>query len=141
MDFDAERFLVGLADAYNGRDPERLRSFFALDDPRFGVFEDFTGELLDGEGYAATLEAAEGASGTMTYELLRCDRFGDFAVVHAVQEIDFADEEEGIARARIRATMLVLLGGGSPRVAAAHFSTIPGSGDDCMHPGACCGSE
>jgi hypothetical protein len=43
MDFDPQVFLAQYADAYNARDPETLRSFFMLDDPRFGVFEDYTG--------------------------------------------------------------------------------------------------
>lgn len=37
MDFDPQVFLARYADAYNARDPESLRSFFALEDPRFGV--------------------------------------------------------------------------------------------------------
>jgi len=93
MGFDPDRFLTRYADAYNGRDPEKLRTFFALDDPRFAVFEDFSEDLFDGETYAAILEGAFDASGEMSFELLRCDRFDDFAIIHAIQKI--IDEGEG----------------------------------------------
>ena len=55
MGFDPEMFLARYADAYNSRDPETLRSFFALEDPRFAVFEDFSEKLFDGETYGAIL--------------------------------------------------------------------------------------
>src|SRR5512139_2985185 len=139
MAFDPEVFLARYADAYNARDPETLRSFFDLEDPRFSVFEDFSDKLFDGEAYGVILEAAFDATGEMAFELLRCDTFGEFATVHAIQKIVDRDEEGGIVEALIRATLLINLGGGEPRVASAHFSTLPASGDACCLPGGCQG--
>jgi len=75
-----------------------MRTFFDLTDERFAVFEDFTGDLIDGDAYSAMLEAAFDATGRMSFELLRCDDFGGIAVLHAIQKIVLEDEEEGIAR-------------------------------------------
>jgi hypothetical protein len=63
MGFDAQGFLDRYAGAYNHRDPEGMRTFFDLSDGRFAVFEDFTGDLIDGEAYSAMLEAAFDATG------------------------------------------------------------------------------
>lgn len=139
MAFDPQMFLTRYADAYNARDPETLRSFFALEDPRFGVFEDFSGELFDGETYSAILESVFDATGEMTFELLRCDRFGDFGVVHAIQKIAEEDEDDGIAEADIRATLWVDLSDAGVRIVSAHFSNLPASGDECCLPGGCQG--
>jgi hypothetical protein len=127
MGFDPDRFLTRYADAYNGRDPEKLRTFFALDDPRFAVFEDFSEDLFDGETYAVILEGAFDASGEMSFELLRCDRFDDFAIIHAIQKIiDEGEEEEGVfTEVLVRATMWVTVSGEEARVVAAHFSSLP----------------
>jgi hypothetical protein len=125
MGFDAQDFLDRYAEAYNDRNPEGMRSFFDLSDPRFAVFEDFTGELIDGEGYAAMLEAAFDATGRMSFDLLRCDDFGGVALLHAVQKIIFEDEDEGMGEARIRATLWVKTDAGGPRVVSAHFSAVP----------------
>ena len=38
MAFDAQGFLDRYAGAYNGRDPEEMRTFFDLSDARFAVF-------------------------------------------------------------------------------------------------------
>ena len=138
MAFDAQAFLDRYAASYNARDPEGMRSFFDLSDPRFAVFEDFTGELIDGDGYSAMLEALFDATGRMSFELLRCDDFGGVAVVHALQRIAFEDEEEGIGEARIRATLWVKTDG-EPRVVSAHFSATPSAGEECL-PGGCAGS-
>ena len=141
MTFDADVFLAEYAAAYNARDPEKLRSVFALDDDRFSLFEDFTGELFDAELYAATLEAAFDAPGSMSFRLLRSDRFGDVAVVHAIQTIAVGDEEMGVGEAQIRATLIVDVGGSSPRIVSGHFSNLPASGEEGCPPGAgCCGS-
>ena len=137
MAFDAQNFLDRYAAAYNARDPEGMRAFFALSDPRFAVFEDFTGELIDGDGYSAMLEALFDATGRMTYELLRCDDFGGVAVVHALQKIAFEDEEEGIGEARIRATLWVKTDD-EPRVVSAHFSATPSSAEECISGGCGC---
>lgn len=137
MNFDPETFLTGYAAAYNARDPEALRSFFAVDDPRFAVFEDFSGKLFDGETYAVILEAAFDASAEMSYELIRCDTFGELATVHAVQKLVDKDETDAVVEAFIRATLLISLSGGTPRVVSAHFSTVPGSGGGCCDPGGC----
>ena len=141
MAFDPDMFLVRYADAFNARDPETLRTFFALDDPRFAVFEDFSGDLFDGETYSAILEAAFDATGEMSFELLRSDRFGDFAVIHAIQKLVDEDEEEagGPLEALIRATMWVAVSSGEGRIVSAHFSSLPPSGGECCMPGGCSG--
>jgi hypothetical protein len=140
MDFDPQVFLARYADAYNARDPEALRAFFALEDPRFGVFEDYAGALFDGEAYGAILEAVFDATAEMSFDLLRCDRFDGFAVVHAIQKMADEDEEGGIGEALIRATLWVSIADDSPRIAAAHFSILPASGAECCLPGGCQGS-
>lgn len=137
MDFDPQAFLSQVADAYNSRDPETFRSFFALDDPRFAVFEDYAGVLFDGEGYGAILESVFDATAQMSFELLRCDRFDPYAVIHAIQKMVDKDEEDGIAEAVIRATLWVSDAGESPRIVTAHFSALPASVRECSHPGGC----
>jgi len=139
MGFDAQGFLDRYSGAYNARDPEAMRAFFDLADPRFAVFEDFTGELIDGDAYSAMLEAAFDATGRMSFELLRCDDFGGVVVIHALQKIALEDEEEGIGEARIRATLWVKMGGDAPRVVSAHFSVVPSAEGDCGG-GGCGGS-
>jgi hypothetical protein len=138
MAFDAQTFLERFASAYNERSPEGMREFFALTDPRFAVFEDFTGELIDGPAYSAMLEAAFDATGRMTFELLRSDDFGGVVVVHALQKIRLEDEEEGIGEARIRVSLWVKTDGDAPRIVSAHFSVFPNGGEGCG-TGGCCG--
>jgi hypothetical protein len=138
MGFDAQRFLDSYAEAYNDRDPEGMRTFFALSDDRFAVFEDFTGELIDGCAYSAMLEAAFDATGRMTFELLRCDDFGGIAVLHAIQRIVLEDAEDGIGEARIRATLWVKTGEELPRVVSAHFSAVPAAVEECGMGGCGC---
>ena len=132
MGFDPDMFLTRYADAFNARDPEKLRTFFALDDPRFAVFEDFSKDLFDGETYGAILEGTFDASGEMSFELLRCDRFGDFAIVHSIQKIVDEEEEEGgvLAESLVRATMWVTVPGEKARVVVAHFSSLPSAASD-----------
>ena len=139
--FDPDRFLMNYADAFNGRDPEKLQSFFALDDPRFAVFEDISEDLFNGTSYGVLLERAFDATGEMSFELLRCDRFGDFAIIHAIQKIvDEDNEDEGvIVEAQVRATMWVVLSGEEARVVAAHFSSFPSSTDVACPQGTCTG--
>ena len=138
MGFDAQGFLDRYAGAYNARDPEGMRTFFDLSDERFAVFEDFTGDLIDGETYSAMLEAAFDATGRMSFELLRCDDFGGVAVLHAIQKVVLEDVEEGIGEARIRATLWVKTGEGVPRVVSAHFSAVPSAGEECDMGGCGC---
>jgi len=138
MGFDAQAFLDKYAAAYNDRDPEGMRSFFDLSDPRFAVFEDFTGELIDGDGYSAMLEAAFDATGRMSFDLLRCDDFGGVTLLHAVQRIVFEDVEEGVGEARIRATLWVKTDAGVPRVVSAHFSALPSAAQECGMDGCGC---
>ncbi len=139
MGFDAQGFLDRYAGAYNERDPEEMRTFFDLSDERFAVFEDFTGELIDGTAYSAMLEAAFDATGRMSFELLRCDDFGGIAILHAIQKIAFEDEEEGIGEARIRATLWVKTGEDAHQVVSAHFSAVPSAVEECGMGG--CGCE
>lgn len=129
--FDPDRFLTHYAEAFNGRDPEKMHSFFALDDPRFTVFEDYSEALFDSETYRVVLEGTFAATGEMSFELLRCDRFGDFAIIHSIQKIVDEDDEDGgvFVEARIRATMWVTLAGEKARIIAAHFSSPPPSTD------------
>jgi len=138
MGFDAQAFLDRYAGAYNDRDPEGMRTYFDLSDPRFAVFEDFTGELIDGEAYSAMLEAAFDATGTMSFDLLRCDDFGGVALLHALQKIVFEDEEEGVGEARIRATLWVKSDADGPRVVSAHFSAVPSAVEECGMNGCGC---
>ncbi len=137
MAFDPEMFLTQYADAFNARDPEALQSFFALDDPRFSVFEDFSDKLFDGEGYRVILEGVFDASGEMSFDLLRCDTFGELATVHAIQRLVDTNEEGEAVEAVIRATLIVSLAGGNPRVVSAHFSTLPPSDESFCCPGGC----
>ena len=137
MVFDPQIFLTEYADAYNSRDPEALQSFFALEDHRFAVFEDYSGKLFDGGDYRVILESAFDATAEMSFELLRCDRFGDFAGIHAIQKLEEHDEEEGIAVARIRATLWVSVAGESPRIVTAHYSLLPGSDTGGCLSGCC----
>lgn len=138
MGFDALGFLDRYAGAYNDRDPEGMRTFFDLSDARFAVFEDFTGELIDSNAYSAMLEAAFDATGRMSFELLRCDDFGGIAVLHAIQKIVLEDAEEGIAEARIRATLWIKTGEDAPRVVSAHFSAVPAAIEECGVGGCGC---
>jgi len=138
MAFDAQDFLDRYAGAYNDRDPEEMRTFFDLTDERFAVFEDFTGDLIDGGAYSAMLEAAFDATGRMSFELLRCDDFVGIAVLHAIQRIVLEDEEEGIGEARIRATLWVKTGEDAPRVVSAHFSAFPPAVEECGMGGCGC---
>jgi len=101
MAFDAQGFIDRFAKAYNDRNPDGMRDLFALSDPRFAVYEDFTAELIDAEAYSAMLEAAFDATGNMTFDLLRCDDFGGTAVLHALQRIRLEDAEEEIGRAHV----------------------------------------
>ncbi len=137
MTFDPETFLARYADAFNARDPDALRSSFALEDPRFSVFEDFSDRLFDGEAYRAILEGVFDATGEMSFELLRCDTFGDLATVHAIQKLVDGDEAGRVGEAFIRATLLVSLAGGSPKVVSAHFSALPASDGSFCRPGEC----
>ena len=138
MGFDAQGFLERYAGAYNDRSPEGMRDFFDLSDARFAIFEDFTGELIDGEAYSAMLEAAFDATGRMSFELLRCDDFGGIAVLHAIQRIAFEDGEDGIGEARIRATLWIKTGEDAPRVVSAHFSAVPAPSEECGMGGCGC---
>jgi ketosteroid isomerase-like protein len=141
MLFDPDMFLTHYADAYNGRNLEKLREFLALDDPRFAVFEDISEKLFNRESYGAALEGAFDATGEMSFELLRCDRFGDFAIIHAIQKIVDEDEEgEGVfVEARFRTTMWVVFKGGVARVVAANFSRPPVAADAACSQGMCTG--
>ncbi len=137
MAFDPEMFLARYAESFNARDPEGLRSFFALDDPRFSVFEDFSERLFDGEAYGSVLEGVFDATGEMSFDLLRCDTFSELATVHAIQKLVDADEEGEVREALIRATLLVSLSGAEPRVVSAHFSVLPDTESASCCPGGC----
>lgn len=139
MRFDPDTFLTHYADAFNGRDPDVLREFFALDDPRFAVFEDYSEKLFDGSAYRAVLEGVFDATGEMSFELLRCDRFDDFAIIHAIQKVVDEDEEESgvYLEAQIRATMWVSLSKEGPRIVAAHFSCPASQAHDRSLRGIC----
>ncbi len=139
MDFDPQIFLTEYAEAYNSRDSEELRGFFALEDSRFAVFEDYSGRLFDGETYRVVLESVFDATSEMKFELLRSDRFDGFAVVHAIQKLTVKDEEEGIGEASIRATLLVDLAGGTARIVTAHFSLVPQLDAECSPSCGCRG--
>ncbi len=137
MAFDPEMFLARYAESFNARDPEALRSFFALDDPRFSVFEDYSDKLFNGEEYGVVLEGVFDATGEMSFELLRCDTFGELATVHAIQKLVDTNELGEVGEALIRATLLVSLAGGESRVVSAHFSVLPPSERPSSCPGGC----
>ena len=140
MAFDAAAFLKAYADAYNARNPEAMRALLATDDPRFSVFEDFAGELLDGRSYSAMLESVADARGEMSFDLAKCDDFGDYAVVHAFQHMKARpgeEAEEGYGTLTLRATMWVSTSG-APRIVSGHFSEVPPEDDGC---GCGCGDD
>lgn len=152
MAFDPVEFLNGYSAAYNSRDPEAMRALLATDDPRFAMFEDFSGDLLNGETYDAMLESVSESTGEMSFDLLRCDTFGDFAVVHGYQHLKARpgdEEEEGYGTLTIRATMWVSVNATAPKIVAGHFSAIPmmddgcgcGCDDDDENEGGCCGGH
>ena len=92
-------------------------------------------KLFDGDTYGVVLEGVFDATGEMSFELLRCDRFADFAIIHAIQKVVDEDEEEtGVyVEAQIRATMWVSLSKGGGRIVAARFSRPPSpSHDGCL---------
>jgi hypothetical protein len=149
MAFDPVEFLQGYSDAYNSRDPEAMRSFLATDDPRFAIFEDFSGDLLNGETYNLMLESVADSTGEMSFELIRCDAFGDYAVVHGFQSLKARpgeEAEEGYGTLVLRATMWVALDGDAPKIVGGHFSAIPsdegcGCGCEDEDEGGCCGGH
>jgi ketosteroid isomerase-like protein len=150
MAFDPVKFLGEYADAYNARDPEAMRAFLATDDPRFAMFEDFSADLLNGQTYEAMLESVADSTGEMSFELVRCDAFGDFAVVHGYQRLQARpgdEEEEGYGTLDLRATMWISLAGDSPKIVGGHFSAIPPDDDGCgcgcedENEGGCCGGH
>ncbi len=122
--FDACRFLGQLAQAYDSRDPGRLRALLALEDPRFAVFEGCSGELFDGDTYAAILDTPAEGGGRMSFELLRCERYGEHAVLHAIQRIVGGEGGREVSETVSRATMWVAAYGETPRVYAAHFTAV-----------------
>ena len=151
MAFDPEVFLKGYSDAYNSRNPEAMRSFLATDDPRFAIFEDFSGDLLNGETYALMLDSVADSTGEMSFEVVRCDTFGDCAVVHGYQSLKARpgeEAEEGYGTLVLRATMWVSLAGDAPKIVGGHFSAIPSEDEDCgcgcgddESEGGCCGGH
>ncbi len=135
MPFDPELFLARYAETYNARDPEGLRSFFALEDPRFSVFEDYSEKLFDGEAYRLVREGAFDATDEMSFELLRCDTFGELATVHAIEKLVGANEEGEVSELLVRATLLVSLAGDESLIVSAHFSALPPSETSSLCPG------
>lgn len=122
--FDGGTFLATLADAYNARDAVRLCSFFALDDPRFCIFEEFSGELLYGDDYRRILSLAEESTGVMSFEELSCSLYGEYALLHAIQWIREKGSGKGSEEAGIRATLFISLGERVPRILSGHFSSL-----------------
>lgn len=124
MKLDARQFLSDMASAYNDRDPVLLRSYFALEDPRFCLFEEFTGELIYGWEYAQILSSVAEATGTMSFETLDSCRYGDHVLVHAIQRIEDRSGEGQSEVSIVRATLFLSLQGGTPRVLTGHFSSM-----------------
>lgn len=124
MNFDGGKFLAELADAYNARDAKRLCSFFALDDHRFCLFEEFSEELLYGGDYKQLLALTEKATGVMSFEVLDCRVYGEYAVIHAIQWIKDDRDKNGSEHPRIRVTLFVALGGKAPRILSGHHSSM-----------------
>jgi len=124
MKIDAQQFLAELAKAYNDRNPKRLCSLFALDDPRFCIFEEFSGELLHAWGYGQILSTVEEATGTMSFEVLDSCRYGDYLLVHAIQRIEDHPGRPNQEESIIRVTLFLSLQGGHPRILSGHFSSM-----------------
>ena len=124
MRFEARTFLADLSYAYNVHDLETFCSFFALDDPRFCIFEEFSGELLYGGDYERILSLAEEATGAMSFEVLDSRVYGDFALVHAIQKIEDPTAGTGREESVIRVTLFLSLREGKPRVLTGHFSSM-----------------
>jgi ketosteroid isomerase-like protein len=124
MEFDGGKFLSEMAEAYNTRDAMRLYSFFALDDHRFCLFEEFSGELLYGGDYKQILSLAEEATGVMFFEELDCRVYGEYAILHAIQRVVHETGGKGSEEAQIRATLFVSLEGRAPRILTGHFSSM-----------------
>jgi hypothetical protein len=134
MEFDAAAFLERYAAAYNDRSPAAMREILAVDDPRFAIFDNFAGGLIDGPTYSEELEYLADAEGKMAFDLIREDRVGDAVLVHGLQRVELEDDE-GPLEAIVRATLLVDVAGGSPRILTAHLSDYPSEG------GCNCGGE
>lgn len=124
MAFDADRFLAEYAAAYNARDRKRLGELFALDDPRFSVFEEFSGELISGDSYRGILESVADARVEMSFELLTSDRFGEYALVHAIQRLAARKGDRGAGEGSMRATLWISLSRTRPKLGSAHFSSM-----------------
>lgn len=124
MGFEARTFLADLSYAYNVHDLEAFRSFFALDDPRFCIFEEFSGELLYAEDYERILCLAEEATGAMSFEVLDSRVYGDFALLHAIQKIEDPTAHQENDASVIRVTFFLSLRGEKPRVLSGHYSSM-----------------
>lgn len=124
MVFDAQRFLRNYAEAYNTRNVRRLASIFALEDPGFCVFEEFSGGLLYGMEYGEILETVREATGRMSFELLHCSAFGDHALIHAIQRIEDPASPERVGDATMRVSLCVGISDRIPRVVSGHFSSM-----------------
>lgn len=124
MDFDPGKFFMNLSDAYNARDRERLGSMFALEDPRFCIFEEFSGELLYAEDYRGILSLAGEATGVMSFEVLDSRMYGEFALVHAIQKVHDSTAEPGKEESHVRATFLISVREGEPCILSGHFSSM-----------------
>jgi len=114
MENEARPFLVNLANAYNQRDPVAYCSCFALDDPRFCLFEEFSGDLLYAWAYAQILTSVEEATG----------RYGEFSLIHAIQRISHSHRRRRSDDAVIRATLFLSHQGGKYRILSGHFSSM-----------------
>lgn len=124
VDFGAGKFLMDLSEAYNARDRERLGSKFALEDPRFCIFEEFFGELLHGEDYRRILSLTGEARGVMSFEELDSRIYGQFALVHAIQKISEGAAEAGGDESLIRVTFFIALEDGKPKILSGHSSSM-----------------
>ena len=124
MRFEARTFLADLSYAYNVHDLETFLSFFALDDPRFCIFEEFSGELLYAGDYERILSLVEGATGAMSFEVLDSRVYGNFALLHALQKVEDPTAGPGKEETVIRVTLFLTLRGGAPRILSGHFSSM-----------------
>lgn len=124
MKIAGRKFLEELADAYNSRNPKALSAFFALDDPRFRIFEEFSGELMNSWGYAQILSMVEEATGTMSFELLDSCRYGDFLLLHAIQRIEESPPRKEREESIVRVTLFLSLQGGYPKILSGHYSSM-----------------
>lgn len=116
-----------VADAVQRRDAEALLEEFALEDPRFSVFETSTPYRMnasDLRGTASVLAVLRNPD--MRFEVVRLDCAETVAVVTGYQVLR-AGSEEARRRYSSRFTIVLVPLADRWRILHAHFSSVPGT--------------